>query len=86
MNALLRTPSVVLVALLALLVAGTGLFFLAWSGVVLSKLFADYQDSPPSTYLLVGLVLLGIAGVMFAGASVLIAVAVRIGLGHRRLR
>lgn len=53
-------------AAIALVTLGCVAAFLAWGP--LQNLFADYRDSPVSTYLLFGLPLLVVALAAFAGA------------------
>jgi hypothetical protein len=63
-----RATRVLLAALLVALAAAAGLS--AWG--VLSNLWADYQDSATSTYLLIGLPLLAFSGAaLFSAVTVL---------------
>jgi len=71
--------------LAALISVALGLFFVAWSSVVFGKLSAEYQDGATATYVIIGLLLLGIALSFFASAAVLVWAAAVRTRSHRRV-
>lgn len=86
MSRLFRLSATIGSALAALLAAATGVFFIGWGFVVLSKLSADYQDGATATYVIIGVALLGFALASLVAAALFVAMAVRFGAGGRRLR